>query len=312
MNQQFTLKVPERDLIMGYVHPGYAASLSEFGRVRALPRCGGFLLERQIPSSNLFDAMGPYPLFACRDWSQLGSDLNELGEELVAVSLVADPFGGYDPPQLRACFDIFVAFKQHFVVDYNSPGRPCARHRNYARWAAKRVQVECVCDHAQFSSEWVSLYGQLVQRHNLSGLKAFSPGSLSTQLQVPGSVLFRVTHEAVAVAAHLWFVSGEVAYSHLLAISELGYQLRASYAIYSAAIEYFKGKVRFLDLGAGAGTLAGARDGLAQFKRGWGNAARPAYFCGRVLNRAGYKQLVARHKTGSTDYFPAYRAGEFS
>jgi hypothetical protein len=312
MKPQFTFTLPERDLITGYAHPAYAASLCEFGRVRALPQCGGFLLERGIPSSNLFDAMGPYPLFACRDWSQLGSDLNELGEDLVAVSLVADPFGVYDPPQLRAYFDVFVAFKQHFVVDYNLPCRPCAHHRYYAQWAAKRVQVEGVCDSAQFSSEWASLYGQLVQRHSLSGLKAFSPRSLSNQLRVPGSVLFRAAHDGLAVAAHLWFVSGDVAYSHLLAISELGYRLCASYAMYSAAIEYFNGKVRFLDLGAGAGTLATAGDGLAQFKKGWGNATRPAYFCGRVLNRAAYKQLVARHITGTTAYFPAYRAGEFS
>jgi hypothetical protein len=297
--------------LTGYLHPAYAESLSEFGEPTLLPNCGGWILKRVIPNTGFSDGMGCYPLFACRDWSQLGSDLNDLRENLVSLSLVADPFGVYDPSQLRSCFDVFVPFKQHFVVDYDLPHRPRARHRDYARWAEKRVHVEVAGNSADFSPEWVILYSHLARRHNLSGIKAFSPRSLSGQLQVPGAVLFRATHDGTAVAAHLWLVSGSVAYSHLVAGSDLAFQLRASYAMYASAIEYFRGKVRFLDLGAGAGTVARADDGLAQFKGGWGNATRPAYFCGRVLNGDAYKQLAALHSTGTSNYFPAYRAGEF-
>ena len=46
------------DAVTGYLHPGYARSLAEFGTPRELERSGGWLLERAIPGSSYFDAMG--------------------------------------------------------------------------------------------------------------------------------------------------------------------------------------------------------------------------------------------------------------
>src|SRR5229473_8652620 len=98
--------------VTGYAHPGYAASLSEFGTPRLLPRSGGWILERRIPGCQERDAMGCYPLFACQHWSQLHADLDEIGSELVSVTLVTDPFGGYQEGLLRQCFpDQVVPFK---------------------------------------------------------------------------------------------------------------------------------------------------------------------------------------------------------
>src|SRR3990172_4731763 len=76
--------------VTGYLHPGHAASLAEFGTPRPLPHSGGWLLERTIPGSESRDAMGCYPLFACRDWSRLPMDLEDLARDLVSVSLVTD------------------------------------------------------------------------------------------------------------------------------------------------------------------------------------------------------------------------------
>jgi hypothetical protein len=84
------------EMITGYLHPGYAASLAEFGTPRLLPRSEGWILERQIPGSPYSDGMGCYPLFACQDWSQLHADLESIGSELVSLALVTDPFGKYD------------------------------------------------------------------------------------------------------------------------------------------------------------------------------------------------------------------------
>jgi len=92
----------------GYSHPAYAASLAEFGCPRALPRSGGWLLERPITDTPYRDAMGCYPLFACSDWSKLDLDLEELRGELVSVAIVADPFGEHDPEHLRKCFPTLV------------------------------------------------------------------------------------------------------------------------------------------------------------------------------------------------------------
>ena len=74
----------------GYLHPGYAQSLAEFGTPRELPRSGGWILERQIPGFSCHDAMGCYPLFARQDWSQLHADLESVGSEPAVLSLATE------------------------------------------------------------------------------------------------------------------------------------------------------------------------------------------------------------------------------
>jgi hypothetical protein len=67
--------------------------------------------------------------------------------------------------------------------------------------------------------------------------------------------------------------------------------------------------LKWLDLGSGSGVRQ-EPDGLGRFKNGWATGARTAYFGGRILDRAAYARLAER--AGETEYFPAYRAGEFS
>ena len=67
----------------GYAHPAYAWSLQEFGCPRELPRCGGWVLERQVPGTSERDATGCYPLFACADWGRLREDLDAIGGSLL-------------------------------------------------------------------------------------------------------------------------------------------------------------------------------------------------------------------------------------
>src|SRR5260370_10079472 len=68
--------------VTGYLHPGYADSLSEFGSPCHLPRSRGWILKRHIPRSDFKDAMGSYPLFSCVDWSSLVDDLEDFRSEL--------------------------------------------------------------------------------------------------------------------------------------------------------------------------------------------------------------------------------------
>lgn len=301
-------------MVAGYAHPRYAKSFSEFGTPRKLPRCGGWILERQIPGSPYRDAIGCYPLFVCCDWSQLCADLEDIGRGLVSMSLVTDPFGDYEISYLRRCFDDLVLhFKDHLVVDLcRSPEENVSRHhRYYARKAQRSIHVEECKEPMQFLEEWVDLYANLIRRHNIVGMRAFSRSAFAQQLSVPGAVVLRAVHQDTVVGAQIWFVQGEVAYSHLTACSELGYELRASYALYWSAIEFLSGKVRWLDLGGGAGVRADGADGLSIFKRGWSNGTRPVYFCGRIFDHARYEEIVARKGISTIDYFPAYRRSEF-
>jgi len=299
----------------GYASPEYAESLREFGVPVKLERCGGWILNRAIPNSFSRDAMGCYPLFACRDWSQLARDLDDFAADLVTCTVVADPFGAYDPALLKETFpDRFAPFKQHFVADLKeSPTAFVARHhlRN-ARAALRRVNVERCQDPAEFLDDWIKLYSELITRHRLAGIPAFSSASFAKQFQVPGLVAFRAVQDAVTVGMTLWYVLGSVGYYHLGAYSCAGYDLGASFALFMEALNYFSNQLQWLNLGAGAGVTNDSSDGLSRFKRGWATGTRTAYLCGRIFDRDKYQQLADDAGLESSDYFPAYRFGEFS
>lgn len=295
----------------GYLHGAYAAAFREFGVPTNLPNCNGWVIERSIPGSSYIDAMGCYPLFCCENWEAISRDLRTLASRLVSLVLVADPFGDYKETELRAAFDVVSPFKEHVVVDLHAPSQISRHHRYYVRRAMRFVTVEVAKNVVAHSDKFADLYGTLVRSHDLEGIKAFSRQSLAQQMCVPGVVLFRAVQDDAVVGAHLWMVQRDVAYSHLLAMEARGYTVHASYALYETAIEHFRGKVRWLDLGSGAGAVENVDDGLYAFKKGWANDTRIAYLCGARLNHEVYRRLsptISNHNS----YFPAYRAGELT
>jgi hypothetical protein len=300
----------------GYLHPQYAASLAQFGVPRELPHSGGWVLEREIPGASLRDAMGCYPLFVCQDWSQLADDLANLADELVCLSVVTDPFGEYDTALLEDCFpDKVVPFKEHFYIDLERPMEEYVQreHRRNARRALKRLQVEWYQEAPESTmQDWTRLYEHLIDRHAITGIRAFSRTAFATQFQVPGLVPFRAVYQDATIAMALLYVQDDVAYIHLSACSPLGYELDASAALYWRAIEYCRDReLKWLNLGAGAGVNGNGDDGLTRYKRGWSTGVRTVYFCGRIFDHAAYDQIVRTRGVPDTDYFPAYRAGEF-
>lgn len=304
----------EAPAVTGYLHRRFAESFAAFGRPRQLPCSGGWILERDIPGSPYRDAMGCYPLFACRDWSRVGEDLADLEGELVSLALVADPYCGYDISDLERWFDTVVPFKQHFFADFARPVEEFVsrRHRRRAAAALEKLTVARHPNPPDFLDEWVELYSTLVRRHKLTGIKALSAAGFACQLSVPGAIVLRAIYDGGTVGAHIYYTHGDRAYCHLAAFSAVGYELLASFALQWQGILYFADKVRYLGLGAGAGVQASANDGLTQFKRGWASGTRTAYFCGRVFDRSKYAELVAtRAMSPAIPFFPAYRAGEF-
>jgi hypothetical protein len=300
--------------VSGYLHPDYAASFKEFGDPRKLSRSRGWILVRKIAGSSCHDAMGCYPLFACEDWSQIAADLDEIGDDLVSLALVADPFGEYELVTLQRCFDRVIEFKEHFIVDLNYPVSTAAtnHHRYYARRALRNVSVEKEPDPTRLLDIWTALYANLTEKRQIAGLRAFSKECFAKQLTVPGITAFRAVHEEEIIGIHLWYVQGEVAYSHLEAVNGTGYKVGAAYALYWSALEFFADQLRWADLGSGTGTTSGAKNGLTRFKKGWSTATRTAHFCGRIFDPVRYAELVNEKGVAATDYFPAYREGEFT
>ena len=298
----------------GYLHPGYAESLAESGKPHLLPRCGGNLLLREIPNTDCMDAMGCYPLFCCHDWTQLREDLEELRGRIVSVALVTDPLGNYDEPLLHHCFDRVVKFKEHFIADLGLPLEQftSASHRKSGRKTLQKISVEICPNPLAHLDEWVWLYGQLIERHGIQGMRCFSREAFAKQLSVPGLVMFRATEGKEPLSLDLWYVQGDVAQAHLVGTSPRGYDLQVSYGLKLFILKHFTGKVRWANLGAVPGLSTDANNALAGFKRGGSSETRTAYLCGTILNPTAYQELVRASRSENAEFFPAYRAGEFS
>jgi hypothetical protein len=302
------------DLGRGYSSVEYAISMQEFGEPRELSRCGGWILVRRIPGTNHYDAMGCYPLFACRDWTRLHEDLGRIGSDLVSLSIVVDPFSGVSPIYLRQCFDLVKPFKTHYVVDLSRPFESFIgkTHRKNARKSLEAMEVEVCRQPVEHLPEWISLYDNLVKRHNIRGISAFSPRCFELQLKMQGMIMFLGKCEGRAVGATLVLTDGMVAHFHLSAYTVEGYKLRASYGTHWKALEYgLEQGVRYFNIGGAAGLQDDPKDSLAEFKRGWSNERRATYLCGRVFDRSKYDSICREFEIRDVDYFPAYRVGEF-
>ena len=299
----------------GYQHFRYAQSFAAFGVPRELTHCGGWIVERPVPRSPFRDAMGCYPLFSCQRWAHLPLDLAEMSTDLVALTVVTDPFGDVNEENLRACFDVVHAYKRHFVTDLGEPIDSVVgkTHRRNAANARRQVAVDVCAEPLRMLDTWMVLYEGLSVRHGITGLRRFSRDAFAQQLTVPGLLMFRAMADEQVIGLHLWYVQGDVAYGHLGATNARGYELMASYALYWHALETLRERVRWADLGGAAGydDSEARTTGLGKFKAGWATGTRQSYVCGRILRPDAYAQLTAMYGSLDTRYFPAYRAGEF-
>ena len=299
----------------GYLHPLYPQSLVEFGEPFELPASQGWILKRLIPGTSEFDGMGCYPIFICKDWLGLEQDLSQFGDKLVSLALVTDPFGDYNQQDLTKWFkDMAIPYKKHFVVDLQQ--RPeefvAVHHQRNARKALGKVTVEVCTEPLQYLNEWNSLYGNLIERHHITGIAKFSVDAFAKQLRIPGIVALRASLADHTLGMLLWYIQSHIAYYHLGAYSPDGYELNVSFALFWKALDYFaQSGLSWLGLGAGAGAQGDENDGLSRFKRGWSTGTRTAYFCGRIFDHKKYKEIIEAKRIPPTDFFPAYRSGDF-
>jgi len=318
-----TGSVAAADPAGGYLSAAYMASLGEFGTPLALAGSGSWLLQR-IVAPGIADAMGPYPLFCCRDWGALGADLDQLaatgaGETPadagpISVVVVTDPFGDATPELLTRCFrDRVAPFKEHFVADLSRPlsSFVSAHHRRYAQ--RDNLAVELCAEPMFWLDDWCTLYQNLCARHGIRGIPALSRAAFSRQLAVPGLTAFRASSGGATLGMVLWYRQGDVAYYHLAAYSDEGYRQRASFPLFWLAFEYLAAAgVAWASLGAGASSSSQATDGLVRFKRGWSTGTRTTYLCGRIFRDQTYSALARERGFADSRYFPAYRQGELA
>jgi len=297
-----------------YADPVYARSLVEFGDAVELERSGGWALSRTIPGTPHRDAMGCYPLFACRDWDGLGGDLASMPGDPVSLVLVTDPFAAPSEEQLTRLFDVVRPYKAHFLVDLSLPPETSVarHHRKSARKALDRLTFQ-VCDPATQLDTWQRLYEHIVDKHRVTGIRAFSREAFEIQSRMKGATMLTASLDGEVVGMHWYLTSKDVVYGHLAALHPDAYRVYASHGLFWTAIQHFRERYRWLDLGAAAGgTSPTSTDGLSQFKAAWSSATAPTFLCGKVVDRDRYRVLSRDGGAGSPAYFPAYRAGEFA
>jgi hypothetical protein len=297
----------------GYLSSLYAGSLREFGQPIYLPNAGGWLIERPVPATSLKDGMGCYPVFCCENWNRLAGDIRHLSHRLVSVVLITDPFAEVDVLRLKDEWTIVVPYKKHYVIntDAKTADFVSKSHNHHSMRALRQVSVEMCLNPTDYLDDWCRLYQVLSRRHSIKGLRCFSRRAFEAQLATPGMVMFKATMKGEVVGLDLWYVQEDVARGHLAAYTEAGYELRVSYALKWAIIDYFRDRVAWIDLGAGR--LADQSDGLSAFKKGYANDAKQTWLCGFVLRPTEYEGLSALSNRGtSIDYFPKYRMGEFA
>jgi len=298
--------------LTGYASAEYASSLAEFGQPVFLPLSGGWLLQRSFSGHK--DAMGLYPLFGCDNWHLLESDFEKLGDEYISVTLVSDPFSGTEREQLQSVFpDKCAFFKSHYVVDLTGDiwSGISKHHRRNIRAALKQQEISRAEEPHLYLDAWSALYENLVRRHVISGLQAFSRHSFYKQLRVPGMNLFVAADANGVLAMQMWLQQGDKVYYHLGAANNEGYDKKSAYSLMWQALNYFaRIGVTLADLGAGAGAKDN-ESGLTRYKKGWGGETYPVYLCGRILNHELYNKLSAG-RSNNGGYFPQYRAGELT
>lgn len=282
----------------GYLHPSYAEAFVEIGHVRHLRRSGTWMLTRAVPGSERRDALIGYPRLMCRDWLGLVEDLAETAAltDIVAITAVTDALAGVDEELLRPAFgDLVRVEARHHLVDL-AGFWPSREHRRAARRALALLDVEVVDAPVSSAAAWRALGGEPLPGAELG----LSDGALEYLLALPGCVGLTVHGADGPVAAAIAYVSGDDGYLHAIAAGAAAADTGARFALVQVLVEDMAGRgLRYLDLGPVTED--------AGFMAGWTELTRPAYRCGRIVDRLAYDALTAAAGTAGSAIFPAYR-----
>jgi len=288
-----------------YAGESYAAAFGAPYRPLWIPEWATNVLLRPIGDTGREDAMSCYPRAAVAPDARLADGLKRLRDAgAVSVVLALDPLLAPPPARLAESFRLARPFKTHFLIDRRQGAVLVSRHHRYEIRRAARgctARKVALADHLK---AWTSLYGELVERHAITGIQRFSEGYFAALAALPAVTAYAAFLEERIVAMSLWLRHGEHAYSHLSAADDAGYRLSATYLLYAEAIADL-GDCRWLDLGGTAGSEDDEESGLARFKRGFANATADAWLCGQVLDEGAYAELSRGQP--ATAFFPAYR-----
>jgi hypothetical protein len=289
-----------------YTSEAYARAFGGEYTPILLANAGIWMLSRPIAGSERRDAVGCYPRCPLPVNVDFAADFAALAAQgIVSLVLVTDVFLQPNQAALRRQFDHVHPYKTHYLIELSREAAYSKHHRDRVRRAQRRCETRDI-ELGAYLPTWNTLYAGLVARHAISGAQNFSYTYFAALAQMPGLRATGAFVDGELVAAILWFIHEGIAYSHLTASNERGYDVMAAYALNDFAIRSFReGGLLAVDLGAGAG-IDVASTGLSFFKKGFSNAERQCFLAGKILNAEAYVDLCEMNGTRA-DFFPAYR-----
>lgn len=300
--------IPVVGVTQGYRSSAYLGALSCLGRAVVLEGSGTALIARAVPGTGREDLMGPYPFLSADDWPNVLAKLERVSGNYVALSFVTDPFCPMSLDDLSDRFDVARVMNDQYIVDLTAPSTPSRHHRRKLRMGREGLTLDLRVPTREDAAAFESLYATLVDRKNICDFRAFDRESLLAQVLAPGALIVEARLDGLLAGMDLYYVDGAHAHAHLSAYADVGYALSVSYPMMAFAIEALGDYANALNLG---GAPAAGGDGIRHFKKGWSQATRPSFLCGRILDQKGYAR-IAGSSFDPQSYFPAYRAGEFS
>lgn len=295
-------------MLTGYLSDAYTSSLLEFGHRAYLQRLNLALMKRKIDERGISDYTNFYPMAFVKesnhDW--WGLELETAHKILTGISLtlITDPLIKIDE-FIISQFDYAKKYKTHYLVNLKKELQFEDEVLNKVNeFNSTGYEVKIKISTESIAQQFWKLYQNLIKKHNITGIAAFSEQSIIKQFQVPGIVVFEASKDKGPVCIRTFYIQGDNVYYHLGASNHKGYGIQASYAIHYEAIRFFKQLgLNYLVLG---GTTDGANAaGLERFKKLWANETRTNYILGKILNKEIY-DILSKDKTG--DYFPLYRS----
>ena len=289
----------------GYASPDYLTALGQ--GPRAFGATGGWLMSRAIGTSGQTDLAGPWPIFTCTQWQDLGAAVQGLAAGPITLTLVSDPFAPLSRADFAAIFPICRPLHDHWIIDLTGPAQLSAHHRRKLR-QTRAPRIVAGPPTADLAEGWARIYAHLVAKKHITDARAFSAESLAAQLRVPGAQVVTAWDGETLLGVDLYYLDRGRAFAHLSAYSPQGYTASVSYPMLAAAMDHLRPRADTIDLGGAPAGPAGP--GIAQFKAGWTPQTRPSYLCGKVLDPAAYARLAPG--ADPAGWFPAYRSGEYT
>jgi len=182
-----------------------------------LPEWQTALLNRSIPGTEWFDALGCYPLTVFGPAPDLQAGRERLrAAGLVSVALVPDPITSPSPHVFSAVFEICRPFKTHYLIDREAgPVHFAKNHRWSVRQAGKHCGFEAI-DLRENLEVWLALYRHTLARHQATGIYDFAPAYFRALAEMPAVTALAARHEGEIVAIILWVRNGEIVYAHVV------------------------------------------------------------------------------------------------